>query len=197
MCGIKTIGVYYKAMDYTQKKLPEISHDRDWIQESMLKRYEFSMTSVNRLVSKEFIQKNSLFFEEGYIHEDELWNLAISQVIRTAAFLKKNTYNYVIRENSITTSVTDNNSLILNRKFRIYNRLLDNIRGYRKGMQLYYVCIYINECLGRIRTLGNCINLMKISFRAILKTDRMYAMRIMRIVLSWNRFAILKILNLN
>lgn len=125
----------FEFMDYTKKDLPEYSDDRDWIQEGMLKRDLFSMTAWNRLISAEFVRKNDLYFEEGFVHEDEIWNLVISQAIRKAAFVKKNTYCYNVREDSIVTSAKDYET-ILNRRMRMWNKMLDCVKGYHTERQL-------------------------------------------------------------
>ena len=128
----------FEFMDYAKKDLPEYSDDRNWIQEGMLKRDLFSMTAWNRLVSAEFVRKNNLYFEEGFVYEDEIWNLVISQVIKRAAFVRKNTYCYNVREDSIVTSVRDYET-ILRRRMRMWNKMLDCVRGYHTERQVVMI----------------------------------------------------------
>lgn len=58
----------------------------------------------NRLVRREFILEHDLFFEEGLIHEDTLWNFQMLQYIGTVGVTKAETYIYLVRQNSIQSS---------------------------------------------------------------------------------------------
>lgn len=186
--GANVIGEGYKWLDYTKKILPDYTSDRDWLQESMLKRYELSMTAWNRLISASFVKQHNLYFEEGLIHEDELWNLAISQVITNAAFIKVNTYNYIIRENSIMTGINGSSTLFLQRHFRLWNKMIDQIKGYRKGIQAYYIVECVSEGLAIISTFSEYLKFMRVIIRAILKSEGMYRFTLTRIFLRFNKY---------
>lgn len=55
----------------------------------------------NKLVKKEFIISRSLLFEEGLIHEDNLWSFCSACVMKKLAIINKVTYYYLIRSNSL------------------------------------------------------------------------------------------------
>ena len=186
--GANVIGEGYKWLDYTKKILPDYTSDRDWLQESMLKRYELSMTAWNRLISASFVKQHNLYFEEGLIHEDELWNLAISQVITNAAFIKVNTYNYIIRENSIMTGINGSSTLFLQRHFRLWNKMIDQIKGYRKGIQAYYIVLFLSEGLEKISTFIEYLKFMRVLLRAIFKSEGQYRFSLMRTFLGFNKY---------
>lgn len=58
----------------------------------------------NRLIRRSFLIKNALFFEEGLIHEDTLWNFQILQYIGQVGIVQDDTYIYRVRQNSIQSS---------------------------------------------------------------------------------------------
>ena len=58
----------------------------------------------NRLVCRKFIVRNNLYFEEGLIHEDTLWNFQVLQYVKRVGIVKDVTYNYLVRANSIQSS---------------------------------------------------------------------------------------------
>lgn len=124
-------------LDYSKKKLPEYSNDRDWLQKSMLLRTLFAMTAWNKLVSSRFIKENNLRFVEGLIHEDEVWNLDISKCIQSASFVPHNTYYYYIRQDSITSVSL---SQKYERFFKLLNLMIDRIGGYRPLLQTKAIC---------------------------------------------------------
>ncbi len=76
--------------------LPEYSDDKKWIKEYCLTR-RLPVTAWNRLVRRDFLLENRLLFEEGMIHEDELWTFFLAKHLRKLAFCFEDTYVY--REN--------------------------------------------------------------------------------------------------
>lgn len=91
----------YPWMDYSKKILPEYSNNPEWIKASMLSRFSLSMTAWNRLISRDFVLKHGLFFADGIIHEDEIWNLILSKHLRSIAICRCNTYYYRLRSTGI------------------------------------------------------------------------------------------------
>ena len=79
------------------KNVPEYSDDYEWIRKSLLSRYVFPITPWNKLVNRNFLIKNNLFFKEGLIHEDELWHFFLAKHVHSIACSFKETYFY--REN--------------------------------------------------------------------------------------------------
>lgn len=60
----------------------------------------------NKLCRLSFLKDNSLYFEEGLIHEDELWSFQLACTLRTIYAVTRPTYIYYIRPNSITSANT-------------------------------------------------------------------------------------------
>ena len=139
--GAETSNGMFKWLDYTKKQLPEYSNDHEWLQRSMLKRYDFGMTAWNRLISRSFIQKNKLSFVRGLVHEDEVWNFDLAKYIQSAAFVKKNTYKYNLHDNSITVGASDN--LQWERRFALWDVLLSKLDEENKEIQIRAICTQI------------------------------------------------------
>lgn len=55
----------------------------------------------NKLYDRNFLLKNKLFFEEGLIHEDELWSFQLFSILQSVYIVRQTTYIYEIRSNSI------------------------------------------------------------------------------------------------
>ena len=79
------------------KHFPEFSDNFKWIRRTMLLRYSIPMTAWNKLARKDMVVKNGLYFEEGLIHEDEVWNFMLAKYVHSIAFCCDITYIY--REN--------------------------------------------------------------------------------------------------
>ncbi len=69
-------------------------------------REKIYVMAWNKLVRKDFITENQLYFKEGLIHEDCLWSFQCVCQAKTLAVVKYVTYIYKIRKNSITSSIS-------------------------------------------------------------------------------------------
>lgn len=132
--GAETSNGMFKWLDYTKKQLPEYSNNHEWLQRSMLKRYDLAMTAWNRLISGSFVQENKLSFVRGLVHEDEVWNFDLAKYIQSAAFVKHNTYKYNLHDNSITVGASDN--LQWERRLALWDVLLSKLDKDNKEIQI-------------------------------------------------------------
>lgn len=133
----------YNWLDYGKKTLPEYSCDHDWLQRSMLRRFDFGMTAWNKLLLRSFILEHNLSFVEGLVHEDEVWNFDMSKHIRSASFVKQNTYIYNIHEKSIVTSASGNTRW--ERLFALWNVMLSKLDEDNKELQIRAISSCILE----------------------------------------------------
>lgn len=59
----------------------------------------------SRLVRRDFLVNNNLYFEEGIIHEDNLWTFFLAKVVNTMAYCNVCTYYHRYNPNSITKNI--------------------------------------------------------------------------------------------
>ena len=64
---------------------------------------KYYMMAWNKLVRRDFLERNKISFVEGLIHEDCAWSFKVACVAKKIAFVHKETYNYLVRSNSIQT----------------------------------------------------------------------------------------------
>ncbi len=57
----------------------------------------------NKLCNIDFLRKHRIYFEEGILHEDELWSCILSYYAESMYVVKSKTYRYFVRNNSIIT----------------------------------------------------------------------------------------------
>ena len=69
-------------------------------------RRKWNILAWNKLVNREFIANNRLYFQEGLIHEDELWSFAVACSAKSMYAVPKVTYNYLVTPRSIMTSTS-------------------------------------------------------------------------------------------
>lgn len=130
-------------MDYDKKDfLPEYSDDVDWINKAFLTHEMLSMTAWNVLINRTFLFSNHLFFVEGLVNEDEVWHFMLSKYVSHLSILHKNTYVYVIRENSI---INGKDRILAERNWiNILNIWLDNCGGKFKHREVSTIFYHIH-----------------------------------------------------
>jgi len=93
------------------RNLVDYTCDERLIKWIFLRPGKIPITPWNKLVKKSFLMKNDLFFKEGIMHEDELWNYKVACVLGSLAINKKDTYCYVVRQNSVSSQNSGKKSL--------------------------------------------------------------------------------------
>lgn len=86
----------------------------------------------NKLCRREFLLKNKLFFKEGLIHEDVLWNFMVACKADSLYVVKQSVYNYYVRSASIMTSMS------IEKDANIYVEVFGNISAFVRTEQLEY-----------------------------------------------------------
>lgn len=92
----------HKTLSLAGKNFPEHSTDIEWIRSVLLS--SFPITAWNKLITRDFILRNDLYFREGIIHEDNHWHALAYPYLRSVAFVFNVTYYYRMRQGSITMS---------------------------------------------------------------------------------------------
>lgn len=139
----------YIFTNFESADIPYYSNNKEWIKKMMLS-YKLHISPWNKLVRRDFIIENNLFFAEGYIYEDQIWNYEMSKVLSTIAICHHNTYVYRIRPNSIMTSAVFQEKRVDNTMYML-SRLISNIDSFCKMAQIQNIWM-------------NLVNLRRCSF---------------------------------
>lgn len=65
------------------------------------------VTAWNKLIKRDFLLKNNLFFTEGIYHEDSLWTFQLFARLKNCVLIPKQTYKYSINPNSIMNFIDE------------------------------------------------------------------------------------------
>lgn len=106
--GARATKEGYDYFSFEKKELPDYSTDRNWINRTLLLQTVLVMTAWNKLACRTFVINNNLYFVEGIVHEDDIWNFDIAKHVSKIAVCKYDTYIYVIREGSIMADASQN-----------------------------------------------------------------------------------------
>lgn len=94
------------------------------------------VNACNKLIKKDFIIANNLFFKKDLLHEDELWMFYVALTATKMAFIHKPTYNRYINPDSITTSTPLKKRTLAWKA--ILTEFLENITAPASKEQLIY-----------------------------------------------------------
>lgn len=93
------------GFELSKDYLPEYSNCREWIRKGLC-THEINDPACNKLVKRDFILDNNLFFIEGYLQEDTLWSYQIQKHISAIAFCFELTYWYRYNPNGIMNGLS-------------------------------------------------------------------------------------------
>ena len=126
---------------FGKHSFPEFSDDREFIKRSLLDYDKIPVTAANRLIRRELITENNLFFKEGIIHEDNYWTFFLAKYVQRMAFCAEKLYYYRETPGSITKEPNiENESYAFS---TIIKDCCDNIDDYEKGAQKRFILLHL------------------------------------------------------
>ena len=120
---------------------PEFSDNRSLIKRSLLDYDKIPVTAANRLIRRELITENNLFFKEGIIHEDNYWSFFLAKYVKRMAFCAEKLYYYRETPGSITKEPNiEKESYAFS---TIIKDCCDNIDDYEIGAQKRFILLHL------------------------------------------------------
>lgn len=157
---------------FAVKDLPDFTEDRKYIKRALLDFDELPVCAANKMVRRELIIDNNLYFKEGIIHEDNHWSFFLAKYVSSLAVYKKKCYLYTVNPQSITKDIdiakeTHSAKIIIEdycnnidsfmqgeQKIAIFNFLrlfIDNYKGAQE--RKFLINTFMNVCNYRERFL--------------------------------------------
>lgn len=140
--------------------------------EAYFRDYIYDM-ACNKLLKKDFIVSNNLFFRPKLIHEDFLWTYQVAMVASSMVIISKPTYIYFIREGSLSMYYEKRNVEHIFLSFRIIqedvlrNKYYDNffVVSYLIKKTYIFSCLAVKNARLSMKEFGNInFDLMRLSF---------------------------------
>ena len=102
-------GAFFEDEKYANSisniKFPDFCTCQAEIKTFLLQYLGDIVGAQSRLINLSFLKEHHLYFEEGIIHEDNLWTFFLSKYVRTMAYCDVCTYYHRYNPNSITGNV--------------------------------------------------------------------------------------------
>ena len=89
---------------FVHKSFPNYTEDRKYIKKALLDYNEIPICSANKLIRRELLIENQLFFKEGIIHEDNYFSFFLAKHVKSLAINAEKCYIYFVNPNSIMTA---------------------------------------------------------------------------------------------
>lgn len=81
--------------------------------------------ACNKLVKLQIIKENNVYFKEGLVHEDEIWNYQIAHYLNAIGFINSPTYFYSYNPLSIMNK--DSESKRISNKIKYLSAIIDEL----------------------------------------------------------------------
>ena len=115
----------------------------------LVQGYTRSVPAWNKLIKREFLINNKLYFLEGILHEDECWIFYVSKCLQSFSFIKETTYIHYINPNSIMSSINKKDEKSCASLSKLLIDVISNINLPCKGKYNRMVFLYFNAYLRR------------------------------------------------
>ncbi len=137
------LASHQKSYDSNQDVFKDYAHSKLWV------------IGCAKLIKREFLIQNTLYFKEGIYHEDVLWAFHLYRVAVNIYSTPRIVYNHYVREGSITwqvkeRNITDQMTVIM----RMYQTYLHNPE-YMPRETLLVIELYRKEVLDWLVSIGS------------------------------------------
>ena len=101
VCGCVEVLPHTNNALNINEKLPDYIEGNEDSSRAVLRR-DIPVMACNKLVRREFLLANKLYFKEGLIHEDNLWSFQMAGLIHNIAITRHITYLYHLNKQGLT-----------------------------------------------------------------------------------------------
>ena len=130
---------------FAARAYPSYTEDRRYIKRALLDYDELPVCAANKMVLRQLILDNQLFFKEGIIHEDNYWSFFLAKHVRSLAVYPRKCYLYTVNPESITKAVNKKKEIYSSRV--IIEDFCNHIDAFLKGEQKVAILSFLNWVL--------------------------------------------------
>ncbi len=97
-------SLFQTVMSLENKGFGDYVSDNKWCKHQLLTN-GITSTAWNKMLRRDFIISNNLYFEDGILHEDNLWTFYLSKKLSKMAFSYTKTYTYFTTHPSLSNKL--------------------------------------------------------------------------------------------
>ena len=134
-----------RSLRARKKRTEQDINTNSGVRDLFFKKNDSFSEAWNRLIKKDFLLKNNLYFQEGIIMESSLWNYFLVKHLTHLYFVQEATYLYYRHPNSIMTRSAPNERFYSKevRCSEIANNLTEGEKGREARFFLPNICFGI------------------------------------------------------
>ncbi|MFI3288622.1 MAG: glycosyltransferase family 2 protein [Rikenellaceae bacterium] len=156
---------------------PEYSCDKSWIYSCYFPQSRMSPMAWNKLIKRDFVIENELWFKEGIVHEDTYWTQIVAAHINSIAFCHIPSYIYRDNPDSIMTCKYRDRSIIswlmiFEEIFLYPPTCLINSRDIILGGVLKFVLVWRDIESYPLEDIDKCTNFYKKTLHRLVKSPK-------------------------
>lgn len=133
----------HELFDLSRQNILPVSNDRKWVNEYIL--LYMPVTPWNKLIRRNFIIDNDLWFKEGIVLEDVLWRFWLSKKSRCIAFCMAYTYHHASNPDSVMMSKIGEKKRIQSH-ISILKEYMQNVSDEMKYIESFYILKDFQGC---------------------------------------------------
>lgn len=130
---------------FSSKVLPAYTEDRKYIKKALLDYDELPVCAANKMIRRDLLVENELWFKEGIIHEDNYWSFFLAKHVKSLAVYPKKCYLYTVNPNSITKDVNVQKETLSYKT--MINDFCNSMDDYMKGEQKAAIACLLNNVI--------------------------------------------------
>lgn len=131
---------------FATKEFPSYTDDRKYIKKALLDYDELPICAANKMVRRNLIIDNDIFFKEGIVHEDNYWSFFLAKHVRSLAVYPEKCYLYTVNPESITKAINKEKETY---SFRvIVEDFSANIDSFLRGEQKTLIWYLLLQAIG-------------------------------------------------
>ncbi len=133
----------HELFDLSGQELLPASNNRYWVNEYIL--LYMPVTPWNKLIRRNFIIENNLWFQEGIVLEDVLWRFWLSKKVQCIAFCTVYTYHHTSNPDSVMMSKVGEKKRIQSH-ISILQEYMQNVSDNMKFIESFYILKDFQVC---------------------------------------------------
>lgn len=130
---------------FSSKVLPAYTEDRKYIKKALLDYDELPVCAANKMIRRDLLVENGLWFKEGIIHEDNYLSFFLAKHVKSLAVYPKKCYLYIVNLNSITKDVNVQKETLSYKT--MINDFCNSMDDYMKGEQKAAIACLLNNVI--------------------------------------------------
>ena len=130
--GAKATTPEYNWMSIKNKEIVCYANNPEWVMIEFCSKDNIPCTAWNKFIRRQLILDNHVRFVESAIHEDEIWNMDLSFVVKSIYICHTDTYHYFIRKDGIMGTTMMDSQKRMENAIRMWKYEMNHLKNKKE-----------------------------------------------------------------